>query len=348
MIDEGLGSRYSTGVLARDDRLPTIRDVARHAGVSVATVSRVLNDVPVVSDDMRERVREAIARLGYRPSSAARSLSLGRSQAIGVVAPFFTSPSVVERVRGVAQRTGERGYGLMLFDVETADQRGAAFAEFARRDRVDGLLVISLALSDEDVEAFARDRLPVVMVDCGHPRVPHVVIDDALGGELAAEHLLARGHRRIGFVGDEPDGAFGFTSSEDRRRGFQRALRRAGVRPGPKLECRGPHGRAAARALAETLLSRPDRPTAIFAASDTQAVGVLEAARGLGLRVPEDLAVIGFDDIEIAEPLGLSTVRQPLRQSGARGADLLLRAIAGADPEDAALAPLEVVARRTT
>jgi DNA-binding LacI/PurR family transcriptional regulator len=334
--------------LAAAHRPPTIRDVARHAGVSVATVSRVLNDVPVVSDDMRDRVREAIATLGYRPSSAARSLSLGRSQAIGVVAPFFTSPSVVERLRGVAERVREHGYGLMLFDVETSEQRAAAFSEFARRDRVDGLLVISLPLSDDDVEALGRDRLPVVMVDCAHPRVPHVVIDDARGGELAAEHLLARGHRRIGFVGDEPDAAFGFTSSEDRRRGFRRALRRAGVRPAPELERCGRHGRAHARALAEALLRRPDRPTAVFAASDTQAIGVLEAAQALGLGVPGDVAVIGFDDIEIAEPLGLSTVRQPLRQSGARGADLLLAAIRGAGAGDAALAALEVVARRTT
>jgi DNA-binding LacI/PurR family transcriptional regulator len=333
---------------AAAQRPPTIRDVARHAGVSVATVSRVLNEVPVVSDDMRGRVREAIASLGYRPSSAARNLSLGRSQAIGVVAPFFTSPSVVERLRGVAQRAREQGYGLMLFDVETTEQRAAAFWEFARRDRVDGLLVISLPLSDSDVAALVRDRLPVVMVDCAHPGVPHVAIDDARGGELAAEHLLARGHRRIGFVGDEPDAAFGFTSSEDRRRGFCGALRRAGIRSAPELECCGPHGRAPARALAEALLRRPDRPTAVFAASDTQAIGVLEAAQALGLAVPGDVAVIGFDDIEIAEPLGLSTVRQPLRESGARGADLLLGAIAGAAPGAAPLAPLEVVARRTT
>jgi DNA-binding LacI/PurR family transcriptional regulator len=334
--------------LARNDRLPTIRDVARHAGVSVATVSRVVNEVPVVSDDMRDRVREAIARLGYRPSSTARSLSLGRSQAIGVVAPFFTTPSVVERLRGVAQRARDHGYGLMLFDVETPEQRRAAFAEFARHDRVDGLLVISLPLFDEDVDALARDRLPVVMVDIGHPAVPHVVIDDARGGELAARHLLERGHRRIGFVGDEPDSRFGFTSSEERRRGFRRALRRAGVRPPADLEARGPHGRAEARALADALLRRRDRPTAVFAASDTQAVGVLEAAHARGLRVPDDVAVIGFDDIEIAEPLGLSTVRQPLRESGARGADLLLGAIRRAGAPEAPLPPLEVVVRRTT
>src|SRR4051794_20944639 len=182
---------------------------------------------------MRDRVRDAIAELGYRPSSTARSLSLGRSQAIGVVAPFFTTPSVVERLRGVSQRAGHHGYGLMLFDVETPEQRAGAFRDFARLDRVDGLLVISLPLLDDEVDALERDGLPVVMIDIGHPRVPHVVIDDVRGGELAVEHLIARGHRRIGFVGDRPDNPFGFTSSEHRRRGFRRALRRARPRPGP-------------------------------------------------------------------------------------------------------------------
>src|SRR3954465_5959581 len=183
-------------------RPATIRDVARHAGVSVATVSRVLNDIPVVRTEMRDRVRDAIADLGYRPSSMARNLSLGRSQAIGVVAPFFTTPSVVERLRGVSERAGKRGYGLMLFDVETPEQRAGAFRAFARLDRVDGLLVISLPLADDEVVALERDRLPVVMVDIGHPRGPHVVIADGQGGELAGAPLIARAHRQIGFVGD--------------------------------------------------------------------------------------------------------------------------------------------------
>src|SRR3954462_6867628 len=215
-MEEADGSRQRT---------PTIRDVARHAGVSVATVSRVLNEIPVVRREMRDRVRRAIGELGYRPSSTARSLSLGRSQAIGIVAPFFTTPSVVERLRGVSERARDNGYGLMLFDVATADQRTAAFRDFARPGHLDGLLVISLPLLDGEVAGLERDGLPVVMVDMGHPRVPHVVIDDALGGELATEHLLARGHRRIGFVGDLDRNPFGFTSSEQRRDGYPRALR---------------------------------------------------------------------------------------------------------------------------
>src|SRR4051794_11891503 len=149
-------------------RNPTIRDVARHAGVSVATVSRVLNDVPVVRVEMRDRVRAAIGELGYRPSSAARSLSLGRAQAVGVVAPFFTSPSVVERLRGVVERVAEHGYDLMLYDVETPVQRGDAFHDFARRAHVDGLIVISLPLAADEVAAMRRENLPVVLVDAEH------------------------------------------------------------------------------------------------------------------------------------------------------------------------------------
>jgi DNA-binding LacI/PurR family transcriptional regulator len=327
---------------------PTIRDVARHAGVSVATVSRVLNDVPVVRSEMRERVRAAIGELGYRPSSTARSLSLGAAQAVGVVAPFFTSPSVVERLRGVVDRIGDRGYDLVLYDVETPAQRVDAFRAFARRARVDGLLVISLAPLAEEVAALRRQNLPLVLVDAEHEHVAHVAIDDVRGGELAAEHLVARGHRRIGFVGDVAANAFGFTSSERRRRGLRVALERAGIVPDIALERFGRHDREDARALATDLLRRPDPPTAVFAASDTQAIGVLEAARALGHRVPDDVAVIGFDDIEVASLLDLTTVRQPLRQSGARGADLLLGAIDGAGPPPAPLEPLAVVARGTT
>jgi DNA-binding LacI/PurR family transcriptional regulator len=327
---------------------PTIRDVARHAGVSVATVSRVLNDVPVVRSEMRERVRAAIGELGYRPSSTARSLSLGRAQTVGVVAPFFTSPSVVERLRGVVDRVGEHGYDLMLYDIETPAQRIDAFRDFAKRGRVDGLLVISLPLLGDEVAALRRDNLPVVLVDTEHADVPHVAIDDVRGGELAAEHLLARGHRRVGFVGDVAENPFGFTSSERRRRGLRIAFERAGIIPDAALERFGPHRREDARELAVHLLSGDDPPTAVFAASDTQAIGVLEAARRLGLRVPEDVAVIGFDDIEVASLLELTTVRQPLRQSGARGADLLMSAIERVAPPPTRLQPLAVIRRGTT
>jgi DNA-binding LacI/PurR family transcriptional regulator len=331
------------------NRPPTIRDVARHAKVGVGTVSRVLNDSPLVSANARARVGRTIDELGYRRSLTARNLSLGRTQTIGVVVPFFTSGSMLERLRGIVERLREQdGYDLLLFDIETLAQRADAFRSFARRDRVDGLLIISLRLSDSEVEGLRRESLPVVLVDVSHPELPHVVIDDVHGGELAVEHLLSKGHTRIGFVGDEPS-PFGFTSSEQRRRGLRRALRRAGIKAQASLERRGPHSRESARELAGRLLSMEDRPTAIFAASDLQAMGVLEAARAAGLRVPRDLAVIGFDDIEAAAALGLTTVRQPLRETGSRGAELLLSAVEGADIERVQeLVPITVVERRTT
>jgi DNA-binding LacI/PurR family transcriptional regulator len=315
----------------------------------VGTVSRVLNESPLVSDDARERVRRTIDELGYRRSATARNLSLGRTQTIGVVAPFFTTRSVVERLRGVIQHLRRHpAYDLLLFDVETLEQRGDAFRTFVRSDRVDGVLIISLRPSAAEVEGLRREGLPVVLIDVGHAAFPRVVINDGLGGELAAEHLIAKGHRNIGFVGDGPS-PFGFTSSEERRQGMGRALRRAGITPRGSLEQRGLPGREAARESAKRLLRRPEPPTAIFAASDEQAMGVLEAAGGERLRVPEDLAVIGFDDVEEAVALGLTTVRQPLRASGGRGAELLLGAIENRDHAPLEeLLPLTVIERRTT
>jgi DNA-binding LacI/PurR family transcriptional regulator len=332
----------------RGHQAATIRDVARHANVGVGTVSRVLNDSPLVSDEARGRVRKTIAELGYRPSSTARRLSLGRSQMIGVVAPFFTTRAVVERLRGVVERLRDQGdYDLLLFDVETLEQREDAFEDFAARDRVDGLLVVSLRPSDEQIARMQHEGLPVVLIDVTHPALPRVVIDDVLGGQMAAEYLLAKGHKRIGFVGDAPT-PFGFASSELRCQGMREALRRAGIKPAAALQKRGPHGREEANALARGLLEMRDPPTAIFAASDVQAMGVLQAAEALGVRVPEEVAVIGFDDVEEASVLGLTTVRQPLRETGKRGVELLLSAIEGRDVAPVEeLASLAVIERRT-
>jgi LacI family transcriptional regulator/LacI family repressor for deo operon, udp, cdd, tsx, nupC, and nupG len=332
---------------AERTRTPTIRDVARHAGVGVGTVSRVLNDSPAVTQATHARVRAAIDQLGYRRSSTARNLSLGRAHAIGVVAPFFSSPSVVERLSGVVASLSERGYALMLFSVETPRESAEALQEVARH-RVDGLLVISLPLTEDDLGVLQGEDVPVVLIDVAHDQLSHVAIDDVRGGALATEHLIARGHERIAFVGDAPDNPFGFTSSERRRKGYQRALKKHKLGPRPELEALGGFGRREARDLATGMLRGKDRPTAVFAASDVQAFGVLEAAAHLGLRVPEELAVIGFDDIEMADVVGLTTVRQPLRATGARGADLLLAAIETEhDGPVTELEPLTVVERRT-
>lgn len=316
----------------------------------MGTVSRVLNDSPGVAHATRQRVQAVMAELGYRPSSTARNLSLGRTQTLGVIAPFFTSPSVVERLRGIDDIIGASPYDLTLFNIETREQRRAALRRFARRDRVDGLIVVSLPLTVSEVRALHRDGLPVVLVDVANAMVPHVAIDDVGGGAVAARHLLAAGHERVAFVGDVRDQSFGFASSERRLQGFRSGLREAGLTLPPDHVKRGPFGRETASRLTRELLASRHPPTAVFAASDVQAFGVLDAAARAGINVPDDLSVIGFDDIDLAAAIGLTTVRQPLRESGRAGAQLLLSLLDsdGVEPGQIAdLPPLTVVERRT-
>jgi DNA-binding LacI/PurR family transcriptional regulator len=325
-----------------------IRDVAARAGVGVATVSRVLNGRAHVSAPTRSRVEAAIKELEYRPSTLARNHSLGRPLVIGVVVPFLTSPSAVVRLRGVVEVLAASAYDLALIDIESEDRRRRAFDVLGRADRTDGLLVISMIPDDHEVERLGRARIPCVLVDGAHPALPHLIVDDVAGGELATRHLLELGHRRIAFIGDKPYDPFRPGSTRDRTAGYERALVAAGVRLRPEYVLAGTQRREQARETASALLRLHERPTAIFAASDLQALGVLEAAADAGLRVPDDLSVVGFDDIEIASFAGLTTVRQPLHESGRRGAELLLSVLGGEHDPPSVTLPLELVMRRTT
>jgi len=330
----------------------TIADVATRAGVGVATVSRVLNRRPNVRPATRARVLDAIDALNYRPSPLARNLSLRRTHVIGVVVPFFTSASAVERLRGVASALARSPYDLMLFDLESEDRREHAFQIFDRGDRSDGLLMISLIPPDDEIERLRMANLPCVLIDAPHPGVPCVVIDDVRGGELATSHLIELGHRCIGFLGDKSPDPFRFASSLDRTRGYEQALAQAGIELRAQYVREGTKSHHVARSTAIDLLRLPERPTAIFAASDTQALGVLDAARILNIRVPEELSVVGFDDIETASHVGLTTVRQPLFESGRRGAELLLQMLSGAATQlgehHLEQLPVEMVVRSTT
>jgi LacI family transcriptional regulator len=323
----------------------TISEVARRAGVGVGTVSRVLNGSSAVRNETRQRVLDTIADLGYAPNAAARALSTGRTLSVGVVAPFFTRPSVMARLRGVARVLAATGYQLVLFDVERPGQDSESFRKAP--GGLDGLLSISLCPADADLDRFEAAGMPVVLVDHPHDRVAAVYTDDVAGGRLASEHLLGLGHRRIAFLGDFEHNHHGFTSSAMRRTGYEHALEAAGVELDEELVWRAPHGREPATVLARRLLRSANPPTAVFAASDTQAVGVLDAAEALGVDVPGDLSVVGYDDIEVASYAGLTTVAQPLEQSGARGAELLLAALDGGEIGGEQI-PVELVVRSTT
>jgi DNA-binding LacI/PurR family transcriptional regulator len=325
-----------------------IADVAARAGVGVATVSRVLNGHVGVRPSTRERVVEAIEALNYRPSSLARSLSLQRTMVVATLLPWFTNPSAVQRVRGIVEGLSGSRYDLMVFDIESEDRQRRAFELFDRGDRADGLLVVSTLPPEHEVERLRAADIPCVLIDAVHPSFPSIAVDDVAGGEIATRHLVELGHRRIALIGDPPP-EFRFDWSRDRTRGYERALANAGIEPRDDYVREGTRLPHVARAIATELLSLPERPTAVFAASDTQAIGVLEAARGLGIDVPGRLSVIGFDDIEVAGYVGLTTVRQPLLESGRRGAKLLLDALAGRTVAPLQeLLPLELVVRGTT
>lgn len=329
--------------------MPTIQDVARRAGVGVGTVSRVINRSPLVSEATRRRVQAVIDELGYRPSEIARALSLGRSATVAVIVPFFTQPSAVERLRGLVDVLKETDFDLVLFDVGTPGQRDERLEMATRTDRVAGLVIVSLSVDPDLVDRLGAARVPIVFLDRRVPGLPHVFVDDAAGGRMATRHLIGLGHRRIAFVGDDDAAGFGFSSSVDRCRGYREALAEAGIPERDAFVRLGSASRVEAHRLTEELLHLDDPPTAVFAASDLQAFGVVEAARDQGLRVPEDLSVMGFDDVDVSPYLGLSTVRQPLYQSGRRAANMLLCLAAGDEVVPASVElPLEVVERRST
>ncbi len=296
----------------------------------MATASRVLNRNELVNDETRRRVLQVMDELSFTPSHAARRLSLGRTLTISVVITFLTRPQAAERLRGVDAVLSDSEFDLVIYNVETVEKRDQYLTTLPVAQRTDGLLVISLPPSTKEVGRLAAAAVPVVVIDAHAPgleALPRVVGDDIAGGDLATRHLLELGHRRIGFVGDAFENPFGFTSGRDRYAGYERALASAGVPVQADVVALGAHGRYEARELGMRLLTSPDPPTAIFAASDTQALGIMAAARELGLRIPEDLSVIGYDDIEAADYVGLTTVRQQLFESGRSGAEILLKEI---------------------
>ena len=298
-------------------------------------------------------VQDSIDRLGYRPSHAAAALVRGTPRTVAVLVAHMTRPSTVVRVASALAVLAEEGYDTIVCNVDTPAERDRHLEALLPTHRADGVLAISLPLSREQLGQFGRAGVTLVSVDAVTPGIPQTVIDDVAGGRLATGHLIGLGHRRIGFVGDmtfaKPPAGLGFTSSAERLRGYRQALAEAGLGFETGLIRRGPHDAATAAEHAAQLLKAHDPPTAIFAASDTQAIGVLAAAEQLGVTVPGQLSVVGFDDIESAAFLGLSTVRQPLARSGAEGARRLCALLRGerlrVRREEL---PLELVARAST
>ncbi len=310
-------------------RLPTIRDVAREAGVGIGTVSRVLNNSPQVSPETRGRVLDVIQHLGFRPNQVARQLSRGaRVRSLGVISPFMTDHSYMARLQGVQRALSEVDlhYDLIFYHVTTPERFEQRLLSFTKPGSIEALLVMVEDLTAEQREML--DEAGVVYVGINdHPveEWPSVGADNAVGGEMATDYLIGLGHRRIAYVGDEFPLPFGFSASEVRYTGYVNAMTRHGLPINPDYVQLGRHGKDIAYSLTQELLQLAEPPTAIFSMSDIQALGCLAAIRDAGLNVPGDISLIGFDDVEIAGLIGLTTVRQHLEEAGYLAMTYLLK-----------------------
>ncbi len=305
----------------------TIRDVARDAGVGLGTVSRVLSGSPHVAVATRERVIAAIARLDYRPSVAARALRRQRTGTLEVIVPLFTREFYVEVLRGIAAGVAASDYALVIRTVERPADRARVFGQCGAPGSADGVVIVSLRPPAELVERLST-AIATVLIDSRAGQLPRVIVDHEAASQAAVQHLLDLGHRHIALIDHAAD-PFAPTARSGRQVGFRRALTQAGIPLRPAHEQvtdYSPEG--GARALHD-LWATPVRPTAVFVGSDVQALGVIDAARRQNIRVPDDLSVVGYNDIEVAQFLGLTTVQIPMRELGRQGAALLVAALAG-------------------
>ena len=335
--------------------MTSIKDVARSVGVSTATVSRALRGLPRVSDETRDRVLAAAAELDYVASPNAAGLASGRTRSVGVIVPFVTRWFYAGVVQGAEELLREAGYDLLLYNLGGSQEaRQRIFRGDLLRKRVDAVLVLSLTPTDAEVASLGRLNRPVAVVGASVPGWGSVRIDDQATARIAMQHLLALGHRRIAYIGGSLTDQLDFAAPLDRLTGYREALRGAGVRADPRLEMVGDFTVRGGLAAMTTLLASHPRPTAVFAASDEMAIGAVHAARSAGLRVPEDLSVIGVDDHEMAEFFELSTVAQPVHLQGRLAAGLLLDALADrraagpAQEPQALTVPTRLIVRATT
>lgn len=328
----------------------TIYDVASHAGVSIATVSRVLNVPHSVNSATRSRVQTAIDALGFVPKAEATARARRRHRQIGVLVPFFTYSSFVQRLRGISAALLDAGYELVVYNAETPEHVHGYLLSLPVTRRLDGLIIISLRVDDTASQRLIAHRLPSVLIETQSAFLSCVDIDNRAGGALAAEYLLARGHRCIGFVGgDREIEGYTYRTSELRLHGFRNHLQQAGMQPCISEIARNTAGPEEAHRQALALLERSEPPSAIFAASDSMALGVLRAARERNIHVPDDLAILGFDDLDFSEFIGLSTISQSLETSGRQAVELLLAAMTDPQPVTRHVqAPLRLVQRNTT
>jgi LacI family transcriptional regulator len=326
-----------------------LSEVAKIAGVSPITASRAIRGVGYVSEAARERIMAAAAQLNYTPDMLARRMRGDKSNLIGVFVNNYGSLVLHEITRMISAEARERGYDILLFNAERFDSPARAGTVEMLAKLCDGLLLVMPNGADRYLEALEQHRVPAVLVnfDARPIALPVVAIENRIGARAAVEHLLGLGHRRIAFIAGTPHTG----QSGERELGYQDALRAAGIPLDPALVVEGAFAQAPGNAAAQRLLALPHPPTAIFAANDEMAYGAIDAVHSRGLRVPQDVSVIGFDDIPLSSHVfpPLTTMRQPLAALAARAVGDVVALIQGGDAVPARSAfPMELVIRQST
>lgn len=325
----------------------TISEVANLAGVSPTTVSHVLSGKRLVGEATKGTVQEAIRQLGYRPNAVARSLRTNRSKMVAAVVPDITNPFYAVLTRGLADAVDGVGYGTYVCNTDGNRERELAFTHDVLDRGVDGIVMASVDVSMYASVGPSAVGTPVVCVGgiFDHPRVDLVAVDDEVGAHAATKHLVERGARRIAMIQGPAE------SGTARADGYRRALAEAGRECDPRLMARGDWTRRGGRQAMQQLMSLEERPDAVFCANDLTAIGALDTTRELGLSIPADVAVVGFDDVDAATIVtpALTTIRNPAYETGMAAGELLLDRMLGRydDVSRTVILPCPLVQRKS-
>lgn len=307
----------------------TVRDVAQLAGVSVSTVSRVLNNYADIRDETRRRVLKAAKELGYQPNHVARSMVLKKTFTLGLVVSDLSNPFYGETARIITATARQFNYEVFVCNTYDDPQVLAQSIKALRMRRVDGILCGSAQLGDPVLEELVTSRFPLVMYNrkLDHPDGHYIVLDNERAGFYATEHLLSLGHTAIAFVA----GHFQTSTARDRQQGYLAALERWGIPVNPSYIRYGGYDQWRASVVVQELMGGPNPPTALVCANDVMALGALDAVLRVGIRVPENVSIVGFDDIEVAghHAISLTTVAQNKEQMGRLAVEKLVALIDG-------------------
>jgi LacI family transcriptional regulator len=307
--------------------MSTIKDVAERAGVSITTVSHVINDTRFVSEDLQKRVYDAMRELDYHPNTLARSLRSGRTKTIGLIVPDISNLFFAEVARKIEDRGLEHGYSVILCNTDDEGSKESEYINVLIAKQVDGIIFISAGFRGENLQKPLSNKIPIVIADRDIVEVPAdvVLVNNRQGGYLATSYLIGLGHKRIACI----SGPSRLTPSAQRIEGYRQALKEAGLEENGSLEIAGNFRYQGGESAMLKLLDGSDQPTAVFACNDMMALGAMRAINNHGLRVPKDFSLVGFDDIPISECVypSITTIAQPIKQMADIVVDYLVERI---------------------